>query len=142
VVQNVNPTFVKTPNRGLVQISTATGTGTVTLYTGGANGSKIVSVNMTNSSTAATVTMTLQIASGGTNYPLVTSAIPGGAGTNGTNATFAPLTGIGPFGLPIDSDGNQYLLLASSADTLVANLSSGIQTTGGLATFYTVGGDF
>ena len=40
MVQNVNATFVKTPNNGAIQITTGTGSSTVvTVYTGGANGS-------------------------------------------------------------------------------------------------------
>lgn len=132
MVQNVNPTFVKTPNRGLAQISTGTGTNTVTLYTGGANGSKIVSIQVTQSSTG-TVTFNLFIANGGTNYTLNIQSVAASS-----FAQLLPNAGT----LPLDSDGNYYINLASSADSLTAQVTATLPTATSNATLITIGGDF
>lgn len=139
MVQNVNPTFVKTPNRGLAIISTGTGTGTVTLYTGGANGSKIVGVNVVNISTAS-ASIRFYVSNGGTNYAIGTAVINASAGVDGVNPGINLLTPAYVVGLPIDSDGNNYVTLASSADSLGCNLSATIASNTML--FYTTAGDF
>lgn len=141
MVQNVNPTFVKTPNRGVVQISTGTGTSVVTLYTGGVNGSKIVGINATTTSTTA-FDLRLYLTNGGVNYFVSTgslTALSGSVSTVPSVNLFA--LSIAP-GLPIDSDGNPYLLLASSADSLSVQAGTTIPTTGGLAHVVAVSGDF
>jgi hypothetical protein len=132
MAQNVNPTFVKTPNRGLAQISTGTGTGTLTLYTGGANGSKIVSISATQSSTG-TVNFNLFVTSAAVTYTLNVQSIA----TN-SFAQFLPSGGQ----LPLDSDGNFYVILASSADVLSLQAATTLPSVGSLASFIAIGGDF
>jgi len=79
VAQNVNPTFVKTPNNGLVQISTGTGTANVTIYTGAANGSKVIALNATNQS-SGTANIRFAITNGITTYIIGEANIPLSAG--------------------------------------------------------------
>lgn len=139
MVQNVNPTFVKTPNNGLVQISTATGTAAVTVYTGGANGSKIVGLLATSQS-SGTVNVRVAIVNGGTSYYVTENTVTAGSGFSGATATsnlFGTTTAVG---FPIDSDGNPYLLLKSSADTLTAAAESTLVS--GVLSIIAITGDF
>jgi hypothetical protein len=125
MVQNVNPTFVKTPNRGLVLISTGTGVTTQTLYTGGTNGSKVYGINICSGSSAST-SVRYQISNSAINYVINTQSVAANTGFDGSTP---PLNLMAPMlvpGLPIDSDGNPYLILASSADTLTINAVSTI----------------
>lgn len=117
MVQNVNPTFVKTPSRGLVLISTGTGTTVQTLYTGGANGSKVYGINIASGSTAA-VSVRYQVSNGGNNYVINTQSVAASAGFDGSTPPINLLAPAIVPGLPLDSDGNPYLILASSADTV------------------------
>src|SRR4029077_11223507 len=130
MAQNVNPTFVKTPNRGLVQISTGSGTNLVTAYTGGANGSKINGVTIWQTS-SSTLLVNVFIVNAAVNYTLNQASVP-------TNTVTQAL----PTTLPVDSDGNTYLILASSADTLQMSVTSTIPTATALASIITVAGDF
>jgi hypothetical protein len=132
MAQNVNPTFVKTPNRGVVQISTGTGTTIVTLYTGGANGSKITGINLIHNS-SGTLTVAVYLGNGGTNYFLTqVTAVPNTPAAVVNTAS----------GLPVDSDGNQYIILASSADTLAIQSLATIPTAATFLSGYAVAGDF
>lgn len=141
MAQNVNPTFVKTPNRGLAQISTGSATGTVTLYTGGVNGSKIVGINGANNSTAVGNYGLILINNSIQYFVAVTSMSAGAGETVGIPGVSFLNTALTP-GLPIDSDGNPYLTLASTADSLVVFTFTTIPTAGGSATFIAIGGDF
>lgn len=139
MAQNVNPTFIKTPNNGLVQISTATGTGAVTLYTGGASGSKIVGVLATSQSSGA-VNVKLAIVNAATIYYLTENAVPANSGFAGATATVNMLAPTTAVGLPIDSDGNPYFILKSSADTLTATAESALVS--GNLNLIAIAGDF
>jgi hypothetical protein len=117
----------QTPNRGIVQFLQGTDTaGTYkTLYTSGANGSKCFGMWSTNNDETATHLITVQVVNatvfyGGTS---ITSTL--GAGF---------LTGIPPInlvsainwpGLPLDSDGNPYILLISG-DTIQATYATAL----------------
>lgn len=127
--QNVNATFVKQPNNGLASISTGSGTGSVTVYTGGASGTKIIGLTATSCSTAAN-DVTWGITNGGTFYTLGTKSVAAAAGTSNSvvAVNFLDIT-VTP--LPLDSDGNPYLFLKSSLDTLTikaqnATIASGL----------------
>lgn len=127
--QNVNATFVRQPSNGLATISTGSGTAGVTVYTGGTSGTKIVAITVSSCSTASS-DVTWGITNGGTFYTMGTRQIVAAAGTSNSlpsynllDATFAPL--------PLDSDGNTYVLLKSSLDTLTvkaqnATIASGL----------------
>jgi hypothetical protein len=124
MTQNVNPTFVKTPNWGAAQISTSTTTGTaLTVYTGGPNGSKISALIGLSFSTTAAFDVSWGISSGGTVYYHGTASVIAGAGYgSGTPAVNMFSTGVTP--LAIDSDGNPFVFLPSSAYTLQTKTSA------------------
>lgn len=122
MAQNVNPTFVKTPNAGIINISTGNGTalGFVTIYTGGANGSKITGLTITsNTSVAQDVRISV---SNGTNTAFINSvSVPTAAGIN---SSIPPVNGFTNTALAIDSDGNPFLILPSTSWTLIAQATT------------------
>ncbi len=142
MVQNVNPTFVKTPNAQVTQITTGVGANfaPVTLYTGGANGSKIVSCLIT-ANTSQTQDVRLSVVSSlNTGYLTAVSV----SSQAGFVSSVSPVSGLSIAALPIDSDGNSYLLLPSSNWTLVAQATttSSTWTTTSFISFTVTSGDF
>jgi len=130
MAQNVNPTFVKTPNWGATQITTGTGSSVaVTVYTGGANGSKITSLIATALNTTSAFDVQWGISSGGTLYVLGAVSVPVSAGTLSSVAAVNIM--ITP-GLALDSDGNSFVFLPSNSYTLQvkSNATSSTWTTG------------
>lgn len=120
MVQNVNATFIKTPNNGAVQITTGTGSSTiVTVYTGGANGSKIAGFFAT-ANTTANFDVAWGVSSGGIFYTYDTISITAGAGTSDVTAPINFLSATNQPGLTVDSDGNPFIFLASSNWSLQA----------------------
>lgn len=121
MAQNVNPTFVKTPNWGATQITTGTGSsGVVTVYTGGANGSKIPSLLAVGIGTTSAFDVQWGVSSGGTLFLHGTVSVPAGAGSSNTIPSVNIFNGATTPGLTIDSDGNPFINLPSSAYTLQA----------------------
>lgn len=116
-VQNTTPTIIKQPQNGKAQIVNSTGTGNVTVYTAGANGSKVVCLIAQSNDTAAH-DLHVGIANGGTTYWLGTVTVPIGAGNSGTVPSVDLLNAIQLPGIPFDSDGNHFINLISG-DTLV-----------------------
>lgn len=90
-----------------------------TIFTAGSNGSKVTAILVSTDDGTATHVLTLQIKRSSTGYPLVWYLLPVNA-ADGTVATVDMLSG-GPSGLlaglPVDNDGQKYLLL-KSGDTL------------------------
>jgi len=120
MVQNVNPTFVKTPNWGAVQITTGTGSSTiVTVYTGGTNGSKISALIVTANTTGA-FDIQFGVSSGGTFYLYNALSVPAAAGSSDATPPLNLLSASNTPGLAVDSDGNPFIFLPSSAYTLQA----------------------
>lgn len=120
MAQNVNPTFVKTPNFGATQITTGTGSSVaVTVYSGGANGSKIPGFLATATTTGA-FDVQWGVSSGGTLFLLGTGLIPAGAGSTDTLPSVNFFNSSNAVGLTIDSDGNPYISLPSSNYSLQA----------------------
>ena len=143
MAQNVNPTFVKTPNRGLVELTTGTGSsGLVTVYLAGTNGSKIVGMWATASTTTAQDLQWGITNNASTFYLMGTVSIPAGAGSTDSIPAVNLMSSTAVPGMPLDSDGNYYLLLASTADALQAKSPTLIGTTGGLITVTAISGDF
>lgn len=122
MAQNVNPTFVKTPNWGATQITTGTGSSVaVTVYTGGANGSKIPAFLGVSVGTTSAFDVQWGVSSGGTLFIHGTVSVAVSAGTsNGVATTNFMSNSAVP--LSIDSDGNPYLFLPSSAYSLQAKV--------------------
>lgn len=109
--------FPQSPKNGNVQILPADASALKTVYTGGANGTKIVSLIATSNDTSARdVTWGITVAA--TFYPMGTVAIPITAGSINS----APAINLFDLnrtpGLPLDSDGNPYIFLASASYTL------------------------
>lgn len=125
-------TFVtaQTPNRGIVQFLQGTDVaGTYkTIYTASANGSKCRALWSTNNDPSATHLLTVQIVNGGVKYGgmAITSVLSAGF-ANATPAQNLISAGNWP-GLPLDSDGNPYIFLASG-DTLQATFATAITST-------------
>lgn len=121
------PSFPQLPKNGLFQIVNGTGTAFSTVYTGGANGSKITSLMATSNDTAAH-DIQIAITNGGVNYVIGTVSVAIGAGnTSGVNATNLLNTTNMP-GLPLDTDGNPYIHLKSASDTLTVSAVVAVTT--------------
>jgi len=121
--------FPQTPKRGMVQVANADGTTKKTVVTAGANGSKIVAVTAASDDTGNR-TFNIYVTRSGTSYLLGTVTIPTLAGTDGS-APGIDILGGGTTnqipGLPVDNDGQRYILL-ESGDTLQAALTTGAVT--------------
>ena len=142
MAQNVNPTFVKTPNSQVTVISTGTTGGTVTVYTGGPNGSKITGVILTANTTVTTqdVILALISSTAGTGYLNTVSV----SATAGTVSTTPPSNALGGCPLPVDSDGNPFLILNSSAQSLSVFIAaaSSVWSSARSLTVNVIAGDF
>ena len=123
--QNVFPTLLRMPRKGLVQILNADGTAQKTVITAGANGNKVVALIATSTDTAAQ-NIQVSIVRNATTFVLATTAVPAGAG-NAAGTSPVDLLAIVP-NLPRDQDSQPYLFL-ESGDTLVVN--SGAAVTAG-----------
>ena len=111
------PVFVQTPKNGNVQILPADASNLKTIYTGGANGSKIIGLYVTSSDTSAR-DVQFGITVGGVFYPLYTSTIAITAGQVAATPSVNLLDPSKAVGLPVDSDGNPFIFLASASYTL------------------------
>ena len=113
----------QTPNRGLLQFTHSSTPGAyATAYTGSGNGSKITGVFISNNDSSATHVVTCGIFNTATQYwsYTVTTTSP----ASGSYNDLAFLT-TWP-GLPVDSDGNPYIYLASASDTLQCTFATTI----------------
>jgi len=134
------PIFPQTIRNFAAEILPASGTGLITLATGGTNGTKIESLNMVNTDTADAYSVEMSITISSVTYILGTFALPASTGFSSTVAALAPLrNGIIP-GLAFDSNGNPYLYLASGSSL---GFSSGTTVATGKAIhIFGQGGDF
>lgn len=117
----------QTPNRGIVQFLQGTDSaGTYkTLYTAGSNGSICKGMVETNNDGSATHLVTVEVVNGGVKYggmAITTASNDGYA--NATPAKALMAAGNWP-GLPIDSDGNPYIVLISG-DTIQATFATAL----------------
>lgn len=112
------PVLPQTIKRTFIQILPATASGLVTLATGGANGTKIVAAIATSSDTGSGRDVTIGITNGGTFMPLGTVTVPVQAGQVANTPAVNMLDPAKIPGLPVDSDGQPYIFLASASDTL------------------------
>lgn len=130
MVQNVNPTFVKTPNLGQTQISTGTSSGIANpniVYTGGVNGSKINALIATSYQTSAAMDIQWGVSTtSASTFFLVygTVLVTTAAGSSDSQSAINMMSNsIVP--LAVDSDGNPFIFLPSTSYTLVARPSPG-----------------
>jgi hypothetical protein len=120
----------QTPNRGIVQFLQGTDTaGTYkTLYTSGSNGSRCYGMVMNNNDGSATHLVTVQVVNTAVKYggvALTTVSNAGFANATPPQSLMAP--SVWP-GLPMDSNGNPYLALASG-DTIQATFATALTST-------------
>lgn len=143
---NTIPTFIRQPNRGLVQITTGTGSSTlVTVYTGGSsNGSRVNGLIATAVGTTNPYDVVWGITTGGTFYTIGTVSVSCSAGSSDSIATINLLGNTNLPGVPLDSDGNPYVTLSSSTDTLQAKTpaTSSTWATGAVINLVAFTGDF
>jgi hypothetical protein len=120
----------QTPNRGTVQFLQGTDSaGTYkTIYTGGTNGSICKALWSTNNDASATHLLTVQLVSSTVRYGgMAITSVESAGFASGTPAQNL-MSAVNWPGLPLDSDGNPYLILASG-DTLQATFASSITST-------------
>lgn len=132
----------QTPNRGIVQFLQGTDVaGTYkTAYTAGTNGSKITGLYTNNNDGSATHLITCQIVNGGVKYGGVALTSVSNAGfASGTPAQALLSVTLWP-GLPVDSDGNNFLYLVSG-DTLQCTYATAL-TASTLINIVTIAADF
>ncbi len=134
--------FVQTPKITPITIVNGTGTGTVTAFTAGSNGAKVVAVLANSNDTVARI-VTLSLTRSATAYTIGSYSVPAVSGTDGVTAGVDLLNG-GPAtlipGLPVDNDGQKYIFM-ESGDTLTVAATTTI-TSGKTITFITVAGNF
>lgn len=133
---------VQTPKMGAVSFSTADTPGTnKTVLTGSANGTKITALYATSNDTGATHLGTVQFQRSGANFGGAALTVPITAGyANGVPPVNFLSTTVWP-GLPVDSDGNPYLFLASTLDLLVGTFATAMGA-GFQLNMQAVAGDF
>lgn len=142
-VQNVTPTFVRQPNIGLARLTTGTGSSVaVTVYTGSSNGSKIVGLMATGTSSVAQ-DLNWGITNGGIFYTIGTVTVSAsGAGSSSTIPALNLFNVSNCPGLPYDSDGNPFVFLSSSLDTLTVKSPSVVTGAGAVINVTAISGDF
>jgi hypothetical protein len=111
------PALLQTPKNSKVQILPADTTTLKTLYTGGANGSKIVAV-FASSTDTSTRDVQIGVTRSGTFFPLCTITVAITAGTVAGTSPASLLSSSAIPSLPVDNDGQTYILLSDSTDLL------------------------
>jgi len=145
------PVFVQTPKLGEAQVLNATSTvaiasnaasatGTVTAYTCGANGSKIVGILAGSTDTSA-MTLEVMVINSSKVYVLTIAAVPAGAGTAASTPPVNVFSSANTPGLPIDSDGNPFLYCASG-DTIAVGVITTAVTANKAVTALVFAADF
>lgn len=114
-----------------------------TIFTAGANGSKVVAITLSTTDTAATHIVTVVLTRSATLYILGSYVIPINSGSNGVAANVNLLAG-GPssliVGLPVDLAGQSYLFM-ENGDTLQATFATAL-TSSTRIDILTVGANF
>lgn len=106
----------QTPKLGLATVAAADTTTAKTVVTAGANGSKVTSLMLAGNDTAAK-DIQWGVTRSATFYPYGTITVPITAGTIAATPGVDAFASATSPGLPLDSDGQPYLLL-ESGDTL------------------------
>jgi hypothetical protein len=104
------PVKLQTPKLGLVQIVNADSTNWKTVYTAAA-AAKLVSVGACSDDSSSRV-IQVSILRSATNYIIGAVSVPTLAGTDGSTAAVDLIGSLSPQ-LPLDTDGQHYLLLHS-----------------------------
>lgn len=120
----------QTPSRGIVQFLQGTDSpGTYkTLYTAGTNGSIIKGLFVTTNDPSASHLVTCQLVNGGVKYGGVAATIAISSGFANAVPQVNLMSPSNWLGLPLDSDGNPYLLM-NSGDTLQCTYATTLTST-------------
>ena len=134
------PVFVQTPK---VTVTSVTSTDTAdttfaTLCTAGANGTKVIGINITSDDGTASHVVRLYITRSAVAYAIGAMTVAISAGFVVATAGVDGLAAVA--GLPVDNDGQAYLFLVSG-DTLTAQFSTAM-TASKKIYFNTIHGDF
>lgn len=118
-----SPNFAATPKIALAQILNADATAWKDLVTAGASGSKVAAVLAASDDTSARVVQ-LSVLRSSVNYILGSVNVPIASGTDGAAAGVNLLNLTAMPGLPIDADGQPYLLLQNGDKIQVKSLTT------------------
>lgn len=134
------PIFPQTIQSTCTQLTHSTSTSVpTTIYTAGANGTRIEKITATNTDTNAyTITFSLKVSS--TNYTLATVSVPLSAGNTTAVVPFDVFNNSNFASLAVDSDNNKYLYLANG--TTLQVLPGGTITTSQVVNFIVQAGDY
>lgn len=139
------PVYIQNPKitpQSFVQGTDSAGT-YKTVFTAGANGSKVTAVMVTTNDGSASHPLTLAVTRSAVTYPIITYTLPINSGGDGSTSGIDLLNG-GPSsllaGLPIDNDGQKYIFL-ESGDTLQVTFATAL-TAGKSIWAIAVGGNF
>lgn len=139
------PVFIQTPRitpQNFIQGTDAAGT-YKTIFTAGTNGSKITGILVNTTDGTAAHLLTLRILRAAVGYPLINYTLPINSGGDGSTPSVDLLAG-GPSnllqGLPVDNDGQKYILL-ESGDTLEMTFATALTASKNIYVT-TIGGNF
>ena len=133
------PVFIQTPKNTQITIVNADASGQKVVCTAGANGSKVVALQLCSDDTSSRIIQVV-IKRSGTSILVGSVSVPTLAGTDGSAAAVNALnTTIMP-GLPRDNDGQPYILLVSG-DTLEIKSTTTV-TAGKTVSATCIHGDF
>jgi len=133
------PAFPATINDGLVAIANADASNLKTLLTPGSNGTKVTAINLSSTDTSSRI-IQVWITRSAVNYLLGSVTLPALAGNDGVTGTIPVLSSSLIPNLPVDNDGQAYLLLKNGD---VLSISSTTTVTSAKNVFgYAVGADF
>jgi len=111
-----SPSFAVTPKAGLVQIVNADASNQKSVLAAGASGTKVTGLLVSSDDTSARV-LQISILRSAVNYVLGSVSVPAASGTDGSTPALDLLKSTLIPGLPVDNDGQHYLLM-ESGDTL------------------------
>jgi hypothetical protein len=120
---NTNPIYPLAPKNIVAQLTNASGTNAVIVYTAGANGARIDALSLTNSDTVAH-DVALIINNGSTDYTVGTFAVAIGAGTASTIPAKAVLSDSNITCTVTDPFGNKVLYLQAGYVLKLAMVSA------------------
>lgn len=150
-VVSTTPVVPQAPKLGEAQVLNATSTisiasnaasasGTVTAYTCGTNGSKIVGMMAGTTDTSSNIVQVLVVNTSKV-YLLATVTVAAGSGNVSGTAPVNLMSSTNMPGLPRDSDGNPFILCASG-DTIVVGVQTTAVTSNKALTVVLVAADF
>lgn len=130
---------VQTPRAYKAQLLNASGTGLVTVASGGVNGTKITGLWASSTDTASN-TVFVSVLRGAVSFTQVAVTLPANSGSLAGSPPVNLLASVNWPGLPVDSDGNPYMILESN-DSLQVSVQTAV-TAGKAVNVNTVSGDF